>query len=329
MSVDVKELDGSPAVPRISVCVPMYNNSATIGRCLRSILDQDGVRFEIVVVDDDSTDDSAAIAARMLRPGDRLIHNESRAGLNGNHNRCLEHARGDCIQFVHGDDWLLPGALQALSQCFDDPTVGLAFAPRQVVTDDRKWMRQCGNLQTRFWRLREFNDGPSLVTQMLVQGGKGNWIGEPTCVMFRRQLAVDVGGLREDIYQLVDLDFWYRLMLRSAVCFVPRELSVRSHTRATETTRNVTTRRWWLDHLRILTWLIMDPASPAVVRILSAVLWPPAWLVAAGEVMIFGPQRWSRLRTLARAPYREFVHARRLRDDPSRTAAALPASRRS
>ena len=61
--------DGLPLNPPISVCIPMYNNSATIERCLRSILDQAGVDFEIVVVDDDSSDESAAIAATMLRPG--------------------------------------------------------------------------------------------------------------------------------------------------------------------------------------------------------------------------------------------------------------------
>ncbi|MEY8016701.1 glycosyltransferase family 2 protein [Mycobacterium servetii] len=329
VSVDADYRDEATRTPHVSVCVPMYNNGATIERCLRSILDQDGVDFEIVVVDDNSSDDGAAIAARLLRPGDRLIRNESRAGLNRNHNNCLENARGTCIQFVHGDDWLLPGALQMLSTRFDDPTVGLAFAPRHVKTEDLRWLRRCGRQHTRFWGLREYNDGPSLVTQMLLQGGKGNWIGEPTCVMFRRELALEVGGLRDDIFQLVDLDFWYRLMLRSAVCFVPRELSVRSHSGGTETTRNVTTRRWWLDHLRILTWLIVDPASPAGVRVMSAVLWPPAWLVAVGEVTLFGPQRWSRLKILARAPYREFAHARRLRDDLSRPAAMLPASRRS
>lgn len=98
----------NPAKPLISVCIPMYNNGATIERCLRSILEQEGVEFEIVVVDDDSSDDCAAIAATMLRPGDRLLRNEPRLGLNRNHNKCLEVARGGLIQFVHGDDRLLP-----------------------------------------------------------------------------------------------------------------------------------------------------------------------------------------------------------------------------
>lgn len=249
----------------------MYNNGATIERCLRSILEQEGVEFEIVVVDDDSSDDCAAIAATMLRPGDRLLRNEPRLGLNRNHNKCLEVARGGLIQFVHGDDRLLPGALQTLSRRFEDPSVGMAFAPRRVESDDIKWQQRYGRVHTRFRKLRDRNHGPSLVLQMVLHGAKENWIGEPTAVMFRRQLALDAGGFRTDIYQLVDVDFWLRLMLRSAVCFVPHELSVRRHTAATETTRVMATRRNVLDRQRILTWLIVDPLSPNSVRSAAAI----------------------------------------------------------
>jgi GT2 family glycosyltransferase len=314
VSVNPNDIDNLPVNPLISVCVPMYNNSATIARCLHSVLDQDGVEFEIVVVDDDSSDDSAAIAATMLRVGDRLIRNGSRLGLNQNHNRCLELARGSYIQFVHGDDWLLPEALQTLARYLDDPTVGLAFAPRHVLSDDPQYRRRYGRLHTRFWKLREYNHGPSLVTQMALWGSDCNWIGEPTCVMFRHRLAVDAGGFRNDIYQLVDLDLWLRLMLRSAVCFVPQQLSVRSHTAATETMRNKKARRKWLDQLRILTWMIMDPASPTIIRIIAGVWWLPAWLALTVGVAVYGPQRWSRMKTLVLAPFHEFAHARRLRD---------------
>src|ERR1700712_516927 len=253
-SVNLNGIDQPSSNPRLSVCIPMYNNSATIQRALRSILDQDGVDFEIVVADDDSTDDCAAVAAAMLRPEDRLIRNRPRLGLNANHNKCLEVARGDLIQFVHGDDWLLPEALKTLVACFDDPTVGLAFAPRQVETDDQEWAKRYGKIHTHFRKLDEHNQGSSLVTQMVARGAKDNWIGEPTCVMFRRQLALNAGGFRTDIFQLVDVDLWMRLMLRSAVRFVPQELSVRNHTAATATTRVMATRGNLLDRQRVLTW---------------------------------------------------------------------------
>lgn len=307
---------GGPAnKPLISVCVPMCNNSSTIARCLRSILDQEGAEFEILVVDDNSSDGSAALAEAMLRPGDRLIRNPCRLGLNGNHNRCLTLAHGSCVQFVHGDDWLLPGALQTLARYFDDPAVGLAFAPRRVVSDDSDWQRRYGSMHHHFRTLREHNHGPSLVTQMIL-GGRGlhNWIGEPTCVMFRRQLALDAGGFRDDVYQLVDLDMWLRLMLRSAVCFAPEPLSVRNHTTTSESGRNLVTRRWWLDQLRVLTWMLIDPASPRIVRIIAAMWWTPAWLRLAQEIAFYGPDRWSRMKILTMAPFREFAHARRIRD---------------
>ena len=305
--------DDSRVSPTVSVCVPMYNNGATIVRCLRSILDQDGVEFEIVVVDDDSSDDCAAVAETMLRPEDRLIRNEPRLGLNQNHNKCMELARGTCIQFVHADDWLLPGALQKLASCFDDPAVGLAFAPRRVVQDNIPWWwRAVSKPHMFFWKLRERNRGPALVTQMMLMGAGSNWIGEPTSVMFRRELALNVGCFRDDIYQLVDLDFWLRLMLRSAVCFVPQELSVRTQSAGTESVRNAKSRKNWLDQLRILTWLIVDPASTTVIQTTAKAWWLLDWLALYLAVAVFGPQRRSRLKTLTQAPIQEFADARQL-----------------
>ena len=171
-------------------------------------------------------------------------------------------------------------------------------------------------LHTLFVKLREYNHGPSLVLQIVgVYGASANLIGEPTCVMFRRQLAINAGGLRTDIHQTVDLDFWLRLMLRSAVCFVPHELSVRYHTANTETAHIKGAQRHWLDQLRILTWMIVDPASTIAIRTIATPWWLARWLTLLFTVTAFGPQRWSRLKTLLAAPIREFIEARRFRDE--------------
>lgn len=304
-----------PARPLISVCIPMYNNSTTIERCIRSILQQED-DFEILVVDDDSSDDCVVIAAGLLREGDRLVRNDVRLGAARNHNKCMQLARGNCIQFVHGDDYLLPGALKILARCFDDPAVGLAFAPRRVVTDDELWLERSGTLHNRFRRLEARNEGTVLVRQMTLQGLGTNWIGEPTNVMLRRQLAVSTGGFRDDIVNLSDLDLWLRLMLRSSACFIPQELSVRHHTAFT--LHALKTRPWWLDRLRIITWLVVDPAAPRSVQITSALWWLPVWLLRALEVLMYGPDRRFRLKVLALAPYREFARARRFRTELKR-----------
>lgn len=297
--------------PAISVCVPTFNNSATLARCLRSVLDQKGVDFEVIVVDDDSADDSVDIARRMLRPGDRVIRNAERLGLNGNHNKCLQVARGTCVQFVHGDDWLLPDALSTLARYFDDPAVGMAFAPRRVTSDDPVWTKWNASLHTGFRHLDEFNDGQELASQIASRGVHRNWIGEPTCVMFRRQLALSAGRCRADIHQLVDLDLWLRLMLRSKVCFHARELSVRAHSTGTASARITTARKDWLDRLRILTWLTMDPSAPRRVRSRARVWWRLIWVRNLLECGALGPSRIARVKYLCVAHGQELENARR------------------
>jgi hypothetical protein len=225
----------------------------------------------------------------------------------------LELARGTCVQFVHADDWLLPGALQTLAGCFDDPAVGLAFAPRRIVSEKLPWwLRTVTKPHAFFPRLREYNAGSSLVLQMMLMGAGSNWIGEPTSVMFRRRVALEAGRFREDVYQLVDIDFWLRVMLRSAVRFVPQELSVRTTSAHTESVLNARSRRDWLDQLRVLTWLIVDPASTRAIRLAAGAWWIFLWLLLFALVTLLGPQRRSRLKTLVRAPIDEFGHARRL-----------------
>jgi GT2 family glycosyltransferase len=304
---DEAEASGPPTV---SVCIPTYNSAETIGRCLDSILKQEAVDFEIVVVDDDSADDTAALVSVALRPGDRLIRNPNRLGLVGNHNRCIDVARGRYVQFVHADDWLLPGALHALSHELNECGGGMAWAPRQVVTDDAEWLRKYGTLYKRFWRLRQRNDGRRIATQVALLGVPDNWVGEPTCVMFRRQMAIDAGRFREDIYQLLDLDLWLRLMVRSTVCFLPKEYSARSHTANTETARNVASRRGLLDQLRVITTLVVDPAAPVAIRAISLAWWVPMWVRTMIQSVAYGPQRSLQLKAAASAPLREFGRAR-------------------
>ncbi|KAA0096841.1 glycosyltransferase [Mycolicibacterium sp. P1-18] len=288
----------------------MFNNAATITRCLDSVLSQDGVDYEVLVVDDDSTDGGVDVVARALRPGDRLIRNDTRLGLVGNHNECLEQARGRYVQFVHADDWLLPGALQALAGELEQARGGLAFSPRQVVTEDKTFLRKCGQLHTHFRKLRERNDGKALAMQVVVNGIHHNWVGEPTCVMFRRQLALDAGRFRDDVYQMLDLDLWLRLMIRSTVCFVPRELSARCHTTATESVRNKAIRRDWLDQLRVLASMSVDPAAPSRIRMISRLWWFLIWPRVVVEGVALGPNRYAHLKESVTAPFSEFARAR-------------------
>jgi len=102
--------------PEISFCVPVFNATGTIERCLRAVLAQAVPSREIVVVDNCSTDDTAAKAREILRgvPDARVVVNEKNIGRIENWNKCLELATGKYIKFALANDVLLPGSAEML-----------------------------------------------------------------------------------------------------------------------------------------------------------------------------------------------------------------------
>lgn len=106
---------------KISVVIPVYNKVEYIAKCLEHILQQDFEDFEIICVDDGSTDNSGAIcdewAQKDLRV--RVIHTEN-GGVTAARRKGVEAAQGSYIIFVDADDLLLPGALTTLYKAISD-----------------------------------------------------------------------------------------------------------------------------------------------------------------------------------------------------------------
>ncbi|MBC7895526.1 MAG: glycosyltransferase family 2 protein, partial [Cytophagaceae bacterium] len=107
---------GRPDGPLVSIVIPCFNHARFVGEAIDSALHQAQASVEVVVVDDGSTDDSAAVAA--TRHGVRVIRQVNR-GLSAARNVGLAAASGEYVVFLDADDRLLPHAvaagLQALS----------------------------------------------------------------------------------------------------------------------------------------------------------------------------------------------------------------------
>ena len=95
----------------ISVIIPLYNKEAAIAQSLKSVLSQEYNDFEVVIVDDGSTDGSVAIVEAKNDPRIRLIKQEN-GGPSKARNTGVRNAKGDWVVLLDADDELLPNALE-------------------------------------------------------------------------------------------------------------------------------------------------------------------------------------------------------------------------
>src|SRR5258708_2636588 len=122
--------------PTVSVIVPARNEEACLGGCLESLVSQDGVGFEIIVVDDGSTDRTRAIAESF--PGVQVIEpGPLPAGWSGKNNAVTagaRRARGEWLLFTDADTVHRPGSLvRALAEAQERGADMLSYSPEQEV----------------------------------------------------------------------------------------------------------------------------------------------------------------------------------------------------
>lgn len=131
-----------PGLARVSVIVPARNEGASLGACLRSLAAQSGVEFEIIVVDDQSTDSTRQLAESF--PGVKVISSaELPAGWSGKCNAVwtgAKVARGEWLLFTDADTVHLPGSLaRSLEETQRERVALLSFSPEQEVRGFVQW----------------------------------------------------------------------------------------------------------------------------------------------------------------------------------------------
>ena len=124
--------------PTVSIIVPVYNAEHTIPRCIESILNQEYSDFELLLVNDGSTDGSGAVcdayAARDARI--RVIHKEN-TGVSDTRNTALTQARGTYLQFLDSDDWITPDATSSLVRAAESAQCDLVVSDFYRVVGER------------------------------------------------------------------------------------------------------------------------------------------------------------------------------------------------
>ena len=138
---------------RVSIVMPCYQSAATVERCVRSVQAQTVTYWELIAVDDGSTDGTLA-ALRALAAGEprmRIIHQEN-GGVSAARNAGMAAARGEWLFFIDADDWLRADALRKLLALADEGTdiVCGAYVMRYADEGGREAVSTCahGDLQT-------------------------------------------------------------------------------------------------------------------------------------------------------------------------------------
>jgi glycosyltransferase involved in cell wall biosynthesis len=198
--------DSAAMTPPVSVLVTVFNRQQYLAECLTSILASTWKDFEVVVVDDASTDGSFEIAEEFAGRDSRVRveRNERNLGDYGNRRRAADLARGTYLKYVDSDDVLYSHSLAAMMEAMQaagEAALGISHS-------------QPNGEQPYPWRLtpaeawrREFLDGGCL--------GSG-----PSGAIIRRDAFFAVGGFRNwDV--LSDTDLWYRLSARWPIVLLP------------------------------------------------------------------------------------------------------------
>ena len=196
--------------PLISVCLPLYNAGGYVEETVQSVLVQTLENWELIIVDDASTDDTAAVVERMIaRLQDPRIHfevNPNRRGMVCNWNHSAALTTGEFIKVIGQDDLLAPGCLQLQSSIMQrHPEVTVVTCALRVIGPSGKEI-----MRRRRMRREGVYDGAETIRRCIHSGT--NMIGEPVAVLFR---AATVG--RHDLFEraityCTDLDLWLRLL---------------------------------------------------------------------------------------------------------------------
>lgn len=213
--------------PRVSVVMSVFNDAQYLSESIESILGQTFRDFELLVVNDASTDATAAVLAGYDDPRLRVLTNEKNMGLTLSLRRALEEARGELIARQDADDISDPERL-ALQVAWLDrhPDVGVLGSELEIVDAAGK---PCGRFGAR-------GEHAEIVWRMFY----GRVMAHPS-VMFRAGPVKVAGGYDPDVEVAQDLDLWSRLVGRARFANLPQKLvRYRTHPKAVSVRRGQT-----------------------------------------------------------------------------------------
>ncbi len=210
------------SIPAISVIIPTHNRAHYLTEALGSVFAQTFTDYEVILVDDGSTDDTPKILAPYIQQKKVRYVFQEPAGVSAARNRGLSLARAPHIAFLDSDDLFLPTKLDKQMKLFErDPQLGFVHCNFSKFDDQGKdlGVRDTSRFSGRIY--------PSMLQEWSV-------LMAMPCMLMRIEVIKEVGGFDESMARAEDLDLWRRIARRYAVGVVPEALvRVRVHSSST------------------------------------------------------------------------------------------------
>ena len=201
----------------ISVIIPLYNKEGSIAQALDSVMAQECQDFEVIVVDDGSTDGGAAVVENYGDPRIRLVRQEN-AGVSAARNRGIEEAKGEYVAFLDADDVWMPGFLS------------------EIVALQREFP-ECWAQATNYVFNSNGVKSPTILRKVPFSGERGVLVNYfevascshppvcSICVCIERRLLQEIGGFPVGIKSGEDLLTWARVAVRTDWAYSVRAMA--------------------------------------------------------------------------------------------------------
>lgn len=249
--------------PKVSCIITTFNRASYLNQAIESIMAQNFKSFELIVVDDGSTDHTGS----MLEGHKKAIHYifQPNRGASAARNRGLEMAKGEYIAYLDSDDLWDPHKLSLQTRFLDrNPDYPLCYT-------EEIWYRNGIRVNPRD-RHRKYSGH-------IFQKCLPLCIISPSSAMIRRKTLVDLGGFDEDLPAAEDYDLWLRVTCRYPVYLLPLPLITKRGGHSDQLSRKVAN----LDKYRIQA-LIKTFSS----GMLTPKDWQAAWSELSTKCRIYG-----------------------------------------
>ena len=191
--------------PRVSVILPVYNAEKFVGSAIQSILDQSFGDFELILINDGSTDNSESLILHFSDPRIRYVRNQKNLGLVDTLNKGLGLALGEYIARMDGDDISLPTRFEKQVAFLDGHPEVTVVATRLVLINEQGY-------QIDYWKEDASNRSVEEINRQLPIA---NCIGHPTVMM--RAKPVKAIGYKHELKKAEDWGLWLELVSNGSV----------------------------------------------------------------------------------------------------------------